>query len=148
MQEQKYSQIKLVSPKGIRQKYKTWNENEDRRTNIETAATSKSSKDSKYTRTQQNKKKIPKRAPLTSLTTQVKDLNQKILAKDGRHRRCLDRVKKCKQNWTFQNDERKFYQKVTGEYTRTSQQPAAKETKNNFGVKYGNGKNITEMLNE
>ena len=37
----------------------------------------------KHTETQQ-KEKIPKRQPLTGLATQLEEINQKILAKEGR----------------------------------------------------------------
>ena len=41
---------------------------------------------------------------------QLEEINQKVLAKEGRLKRYRQRVKQYKQNRTFQNNERKFYQ--------------------------------------
>ena len=43
------------------------------------------------------------------ITVQHKEINQKVLAKEGRLKRYRQRVKQYKQNRTFQNDERKFF---------------------------------------
>ena len=43
---------------------------------------------------------------------QLEEINQKVLAKEGRLKRYRDRAKQCRQNRTFQNNERKFYQQV------------------------------------
>ena len=64
----------------------------------------------------------------------LKEINQKILAKEGRLERYQDRVKQYKQNRSFQNYGRKFYQQAGRECTRTNQQSDAKETKQ-FGGK-------------
>ena len=64
-----------------------------------------------------------------SLTTQLEEINQKILAKEKRLKRYQDNVKQYKQNRTIENKEKYFYCQVGGEYTRTAQQPDAKEAK-------------------
>ena len=40
---------------------------------------------------------------------QPKEINQNVLAKEGRLKRYRDRVKQCRQNRAFQNNERKLY---------------------------------------
>ena len=62
------------------------------------------------------------------ITVQLEEINQKILAKEGRLKRYRQRVKQYRQNRTFQNNERKFYQKLGGDDSKTYQQPDAKET--------------------
>ena len=62
------------------------------------------------------------------ITVQLKEINQKVLAKEGRLKRYWQRVKQYRQNRTFQNNERKFYQQLGGSDTKTYQQPDAKET--------------------
>ena len=62
------------------------------------------------------------------ITVQLEEINQKVLAKEGRLKRYWQRVKQYRQNWTFQNNERKFYQQFGGSDTKTYQQPDAKET--------------------
>ena len=63
------------------------------------------------------------------ITVQLEEINQKVMAKDGRLKRYRQRVKQYKQNRTFQNNERKFYQQLGGHDTKTYQQLDAKETK-------------------
>ena len=63
------------------------------------------------------------------LTVQLEEIHQKILAKEGRLKRYRQRVKQYRQNRTFQNNERKFYQQLGGDDNKTHQQPNAKETK-------------------
>ena len=58
------------------------------------------------------------------ITLQLEEINQKILAKEGK----LKSYRQYRQNWTFQNNEKKFYQKLGGSDTKTYQQPDAKET--------------------
>ena len=62
------------------------------------------------------------------LTIQLEEINQKVMAKEGRLKRYRRRVKQYRQNSTFQNNERKFYQQLGGNYNKTYQQPDAKET--------------------
>ena len=62
------------------------------------------------------------------ITVQLEEINQKILAKEGRLKRYRQRVKQYRQNRTFQNNERKFYQQLGRSDTKTYQQPDAKET--------------------
>ena len=40
------------------------------------------------------------------ITVQLDDINQKVLAKEGK----LKRYRQYRQNWTLQKNERKFYQ--------------------------------------
>ena len=51
-----------------------------------------------------------------------------MLAKERRLKRYRQRVKQYRQNGSFQNNERKFYQQLGGSDTKTYQQPDAKET--------------------
>ena len=62
------------------------------------------------------------------LTIQLEEIYQKVLAKDERLKRYRQRVKQYRQNRTFQNNERKFYQQLEGYDNNTYQQPDAKET--------------------
>ena len=62
------------------------------------------------------------------LTIQLEEIYQKLLAKEGRLKRYRQRVKQYRQNRTFQNNERKFYQQLRGDDNKTYQQPDAKET--------------------
>ena len=80
------------------------------------------------------------------ITVQLEEINQKVLAKEGRLKRYLQRVKQYRQNKTFQNNERKFNQQLGGHDTKTYQQPDP-EKPNDFGRKYGNRKSITKRLN-
>ena len=73
---------------------------------------------------------------------QVKAINQKVLVKEGRFRRYRQRVKQIRQNSTFQNNERKFYLQLGGDYDKKYQQPDAKETQI-FWTKIWQPKNIT-----
>ena len=61
-------------------------------------------------------------------TVQLEEINQKILAKEVRLMRYRQRVKQFRQNRTFQNNKRKFYQQLGGSDTKTYQQLDAKET--------------------
>ena len=47
-------------------------------------------------------------------TVKLEEINQKVLAKEGILKRYRQRVKQYKKNWTFQNNERKFYQQLRG----------------------------------
>ena len=62
------------------------------------------------------------------LTIQLEEIYQKVLAKEGRLKRYRQRVKQYRQNRTFQNNERKFYQQLGGDDNKTYQQPNGKET--------------------
>ena len=62
------------------------------------------------------------------IIVQLEEINQKVLAKEGRLKRYRQRVKQYRQNRTFQNNERKFYQQLGGSDTKTYQQQDAKET--------------------
>ena len=90
----------------------------------------------KSTKTSQNsKQKEPriceKRMEKTTrekITVQLEEINQKVLAKERRLKRYRQRVKQYRQNRTFQNNERKFYQQLGGHDTKTYQQSDARET--------------------
>ena len=69
-----------------------------------------------------------------------------MLVKEGRLKRYRKRVKQYRQNRTFQNNERKFYQQLGGCDTKIFQQPDAKETER-FWTKIWQPKNIMKMLN-
>ena len=75
-----------------------------------------------------NKRGEKEQATWGKITVQLEEINQKILAKEGRLKRCRQRVKQYRQDRTFQNNERKFYQQLGGRNTKTYQQPDAKET--------------------
>ena len=62
------------------------------------------------------------------ITVKLEEINQKILAKEGRLKRYRQMVKPYWQNRTFQNNERKFYQQLGRHDTKTYQQPDARET--------------------
>ena len=53
------------------------------------------------------------------ITVQLEEINHK----EGRLKRYRKRVKQYRQNRTFQNNERKFYQQLGGSDTKTYQQP-------------------------
>ena len=55
-------------------------------------------------------------------------------------------VKQYRQNRIFQNNERKFYQQLAGDDTKTYQQPDAKETEP-FWTEIWQPKNITKKPN-
>ena len=73
------------------------------------------------------------------------EVNQKILAKEGILKGLQDKAKQYKQNKTIENNERKVYQQVAGECTRTNYWMQNKQP--DFGIKYGNRKNITKSTN-
>ena len=58
---------------------------------------------------------------------QLEEIKQKVLVNKGRLKRYRQRVKQYRQNMTFQNNERKFYQQLGGDGTKTYQQPNTKE---------------------
>ena len=62
------------------------------------------------------------------ITMKLDEINQKVMAKEGRLKRCLESVKQYRQNRKFQNNEIKLYQQVRGDDTKTNQQPNARET--------------------
>ena len=51
-----------------------------------------------------------KKATQEKIITQLEEINQKVLAKEGRLQRYRQRVKQYRKNKTFQKNERKFYQ--------------------------------------
>ena len=69
-----------------------------------------------------------KKTTQQKLKKQLEEINQKVLAKEGRLKRFRERVKQYRQNRTFQNNERKLYQQLGEDYNKTYQQPDAKET--------------------
>ena len=77
---------------------------------------------------------------------QLEEINQKVLAKEGRLKTYRQRVKQCKQNRIFQNNEREFYQQLGGDDTKIYQQPDARETER-FWTKIWQSKCITKKSN-
>ena len=69
-----------------------------------------------------------KKATQERITIQLEVINQNVLAKEGILKRYRQRVKQYRQNRTFKNNERKFYQQVARDDTITYQQLEAKET--------------------
>ena len=62
------------------------------------------------------------------ITINLEEINQKVLAKKRRLKGYRQRVKQYRQNRTFQNNQRKFYQQLGEDDTKTYQQSDAKET--------------------
>ena len=62
------------------------------------------------------------------ITVQLEEINQKVPAKKGRLKRYRQRAKQYRQNRTFQNNGRKFFQQLGGDDTKTYQQTDARET--------------------
>ena len=119
---------KFVRKLGSPQKARKKNQNQDGK--------SSRNADKKSTKAGQNDKMKErhwnmweqKRKGNTRKTAQLEEINQKVLAKEGRLKRYRQSVKQYRQNRTFQNNERKFYQQLGGHDTKTYQQPDAKET--------------------
>ena len=65
------------------------------------------------------------KATQEKITIQLEEITQKVLTKEGRLKRYRERVKQYRQERTCQNNERKFYQQVGGDNTKTYQQPDA-----------------------
>ena len=59
------------------------------------------------------------KATQEKLTIQLEEINQKVQAKEGRLKRYQQSVKHYRQNRTFQNNERKFYQQLGGDGIKT-----------------------------
>ena len=87
-----------------------------------------------------------KNATQGKITIQLKEINHKVQAKEGRLKRYRQRVKHNRQNRTFQNKERKFYQQLGRDGTKIYQQPDARETQR-FQTKIWQPKNITKKPN-
>ena len=81
------------------------------------------------------------KATQEKITIQLKKINRKVLAKEGRLKRYRQRVKQYRQNRTFQKQRKKILS-TTGR-TKTFQQPDAKETER-FGTKIWQPKNNEE----
>ena len=54
------------------------------------------------------------------LTIKMEEINQKILVKERKLKRYRNRIQQYKQNWIFENDERKFYWQVNGENRKSN----------------------------
>ena len=80
------------------------------------------------------------------ITVQLEEINQTVLAKEERLNRYRQRVKQYRPNWTFQNNERKFYQQLGGSDTKTYKQPDIKN-RTILDLKYGNQRNIRKIQN-
>ena len=88
----------------------TWN------TNKKTTKTSQNDKKKRGAEISGNKKE---QATQEKKIVQLEEINQKVLGKEGRLKRYRQRVKQYRQNRTFQNNERKFYQQLGGSDTKT-----------------------------
>ena len=62
------------------------------------------------------------------ITIQLEEINQKVLAKEGRLKRYRQKVKQYRQNRTFQNNEKKFYLQVGGDDMKAYEQSDTRET--------------------
>ena len=62
------------------------------------------------------------------ITINLVEINQKVPMKEGRLKRYQQRVKQYRQNGTFQNKERKFYQRVEEDDTKTYWNKDTRET--------------------
>ena len=80
------------------------------------------------------------------ITVQLEEINQKVLAKEGRLKRYRQKVKQYRQNRSFQNNERKFYLQLGESDTKTYQQPGAKESER-FWTKIWQPKKHNEWIN-
>ena len=69
------------------------------------------------------------KATREKITLQLDEINQKILAKEGRLKRYRQRVKQYRQNRPFQNIDRNFYQQLGGDDVKTYQQLDARDQK-------------------
>ena len=87
------------------------------------------------------------KAILEKITIQFEEINQKVMEKERRLKRYRQRVNQYRQNRIFQNNEKKFYQKV-GEMTRKHTNNQMQEKLNNFVVKYGNQENIKNHMDK
>ena len=86
------------------------------------------------------RKNKKEKARQEKITIRIEEINQKVLAKEGRLKRYRQKIKQYRQNRTFQNNERKMTRKHT--HFRMQNKPK------DFGLKYGNKKkNITKRPN-
>ena len=88
------------------------------------------------------------RATWGKIAVQLEEINQKVLAKEGRLKRYRQRLKQYRQNRTFQKKKKKGnsihnWEGVTRKHTNNRMQKKPSD----FGLKYGNQRNITKMLN-
>ena len=74
-----------------------------------------------------------RKATQVKQTIRLEEIDLKVLTNKGRLKRYRDKIKQYRQNRIFQNNERKFYQQVRGECTKTYQQPDDKEIKQFWG---------------
>ena len=79
----------------------------------------------------------------TNLIMQREERNQKKLAREGRLKRYRDRAKQYNQSKITKKHSTNNYKEIARIHTNNQRQ----KKQNNYGVKYGNEKNITERLN-
>ena len=79
------------------------------------------------------------------ITVQLKEINQKVLAKVGRLEIYRQRVKQCRHNKIFQTTTEKSIFNSEGVTRKLTNNQLPKKP-NDFGRKYGNQKNIPKML--
>ena len=80
-----------------------------------------------------------KRQHEKKITVQLEEINQKLLAKEGKLKRYRQRLKQYRQNRVFQNNERKFINNWEG-MTQKHTNKQTPEKPNDFVRKYGNRK--------
>ena len=70
------------------------------------------------------------------ITIELEEINQKVLAKEGKSKRYWQRVKQYRQNRTFHNKEHSInnWEEMTQKHTNNRMQ----KKPNNLGLKYGN----------
>ena len=78
-------------------------------------------------------KQKKEKATRRKITVQLEEINQKVLAKEGRLKRYRQSVKQYRQNRTFQNNERKFYQQLGGDDAKNTNNRMQKKP-NDFGL--------------
>ena len=66
------------------------------------------------------------KATQEKIIIQPEEISQRVLVKEGRSKRYRQKVKQYRQNRTFQNNERKFYQQLGGDDAEINRQPDIK----------------------
>ena len=67
------------------------------------------------------------KATQEKITIQLEEINEKILAKQGRLKRYRQRLKQYRKNRNFENNKRKFYKQVGRDDAKTCQHPDTRE---------------------
>ena len=83
-----------------------------------------------------------KKATQGKITIQLEEINQNVLAKEGRLKRYRQRVKQNRQNRTFPKQLKEILPTSCGEMTQKHTNNRMQEKPKDFGLKYGNQENI------